>query len=58
LCKLDHISYLLFLYQTYFLYFFDLIYLWRQSTCAMGWESSLASTGDCFFYFFAKKYEK
>jgi hypothetical protein len=27
LCKLDHISYLLFLYQTYFLYFFDLIYL-------------------------------
>ena len=42
----------------YFLYFFDLIYLCKQSTCMMSLASTLASTGDYFFYFFAKKYEK
>ena len=58
LCKLDCMSHLLFLYQWYFLYFFDLIYLCKQSTCMMSLASTLASTGDYFFYFFAKKYEK
>ena len=58
LCKLDHISHQLFFYQPYFLYFFDLIYLCKQSTCMMSLASTLASTGDYFFYFFAKKHEK
>jgi hypothetical protein len=39
-------------------YFFESIYLCAWSTCAMGMGSSLASTGDCFFYFSVKKYEK
>ena len=29
-----------------------------QSTCMMSLASTLASTGDYFFYFFAKKYKK
>jgi hypothetical protein len=58
LCELTCMSYLLVINQLYFLYFFGLICLCKQSTCMMGLASTLTSTGDCFFYFSAKKYKK
>jgi hypothetical protein len=56
--ELACMSHLLVINQLYFLYFFGLICLCKQFTCMMGLASTLASTGDCFFYFFAKKYKK
>ena len=55
LCELTCMSYLLVINQLYFLYFSGLICLCKQSTCMMGVGSTLASTGDHFFYFSVRK---
>jgi hypothetical protein len=58
MCELACMSHLLVINQLYFLYFFGLFCLCKQSTCMMGLASTLASTGDGFLYLSGRKYKK